>query len=88
MLRQGTIIANRLFQDYSLVVLDSLGKPIGRSDCGVPFAPLGVSSVTAQRLLNVSTLAYAPLSRSRLVPAYQFPRASTFSISRPVCTDV
>jgi hypothetical protein len=72
MLRQGTIISNGLFQDYSLVVLDSLGKPIGRSDFGVPFAPPEVSSVTAQRLLNVSTLAYAPLSRSRLVLAYQF----------------
>lgn len=72
MIRDGAVISNGLFTDFSLVFLDSAGVPSGRSDLRVPFAPPEVTNNTALRLLNVSIMAFAPTTRSRVVLAYQF----------------
>ena len=72
MIRRGTIISNGLFHDYSLIFVDNTGKPKGKSDLKAPFGPPDVTSRVARRLLNVSTMAYAPTSRDKVVLAYQF----------------
>jgi hypothetical protein len=72
MLRDGLVVSNGLFTGYSLLFLDSEGKPKGKSDLIAPFGPPEVPNRIGQRLLNVSTMAFSPKSRSKIVLAYQF----------------
>lgn len=71
-LASGRIVSNGLFPSYSLVFMDTTGRPTGRADLTAPFGPPSVTSNTARRLVNVSTMTYSPSDRSRLALAYQF----------------
>lgn len=71
------IVANGLFPDYSLLLLDTLGRPLRRIRGTPPFdssrglAPVGL------RLTNVNTMALA-YDWKRLVLAYQFASQLSF----------
>jgi hypothetical protein len=71
-LRSGAqFIANGLFTDYTLLVLDSAAKPVRRIDAGQPYPARTMPHTAGRRLLNRSYLAADP-GRSRLALAYQW----------------
>jgi hypothetical protein len=71
-IRSGTrVLANGLFPDYTLVVLDSTGKPQQRIAADQPFPPSRISHAVGRRLLNRSYLAADPTGQ-RLALAYQW----------------
>jgi TolB-like 6-blade propeller-like len=70
--RVGTrLVANGLFPDYTLLVMDPAGRPLQRIAADPPFPARTVPNVVARRLLNRSYLDAAP-SGGRLALAYQW----------------
>jgi hypothetical protein len=67
----GRFIANGLFPDYTLLVLDSMGVPVRRIEADQPFPAAVMPHVVGRRLLNRSWLAADP-DGSRLALAYQW----------------
>jgi hypothetical protein len=67
---QGRLVANGLFPDYTLLVMDSTGNPLRRIRADPPFVHKDGLPVGA-RQLNRNFIAVSP-SRERLVLAYQW----------------
>lgn len=67
----GRMIANGLFPDYTLLVMDSAGRPLERIAADPPFPSGRMPHVVGRRLLNRSYLDAAPSGR-RLALAYQW----------------
>ncbi len=65
------IVANGLFQDYTLLAMDTKGKRMKRVAADPPFDARRIAHPTGRRLLNRSFLAADP-ERRRLALAYQF----------------
>lgn len=65
------LLANGLFTDYTLLVMDSTGRPIGRIAADPPFPAGTIPHPVGRRLLNRSYLDAAPSGR-RLALAYQW----------------
>lgn len=82
------LVANGLFADFTLLVMDTLGQPIRRVAGRPPFGPADGLSPVGQRLTNVNMLQVSP-DRRRLVVAYQFaPRLDIYSNDGTLQTSV
>jgi hypothetical protein len=77
----STIVANGLFADFTLLVLDTVGRPLGRVRGTPPFdSSMGLTPV-GLRLTNVNAMVPDP-DIKRLAVAYQFaPNISVFDVT-------
>jgi hypothetical protein len=65
------LIANGLFPDYTLLVMDTTGAPLQRVAADPPFGPKDVPYLDGRRALNRNFLAYRPAGGAFAL-AYQF----------------
>jgi hypothetical protein len=72
MFRTGDrLVANGLFPDYTLLVMDTLGRPVNRLVADPPFTPRATGHSDGRRMLNRNFMTAAPGS-GRFALAYQF----------------